>query len=63
MTEAQKRASAKYDAANTTQIHLKLNLTTDADILARLEQASTAEGGKQGYIKELIRADIKSSHG
>lgn len=63
MTEAQKRASAKYDAANTTQIHLKLNLTTDADILARLEQASTAEGGKQGYIKELIRANIKSSHG
>ena len=63
MTDAQRRARAKYDAANTTQLHLKLNLTTDADILARLEQASTAEGGKQGYIKELIRADIKSSHG
>lgn len=63
MTEAQRRARAKYDAANTTQLHLKLNLITDADILARLEQASTAEGGKQGYIKALIRADIKNPHG
>lgn len=63
MTESQRRARAKYDAANTTQLHLKLNLATDRDILARLEQASTAEGGKQGYIKALIRADIKNPHG
>lgn len=51
-------AVKKYDAANTTQIHLKLNLNTDADILARLEQVSKQEGGKQGYIKKLIRQDI-----
>lgn len=57
-SEAQKRAAAKYDAANTTQIHLKLNLTTDADILSRLDQASSQDGGKQGYIKQLIRNDI-----
>lgn len=54
MTEAQKRASAKYDAANTIRISLKLNLTTDADIIRRLEQSCN----KQGYIKELIRKDI-----
>lgn len=59
MTDAQRRASAKYDAANTVQLHLKLNLSTDADILARLDQASAEAGGKQGYIKALIRADIK----
>ena len=51
-------AVRKYDAANTTQIHLKLNLGTDADILARLEQVSKQDGGKQGYIKRLIREDI-----
>lgn len=56
-TEAQKRATAKYDAANTRKILLKLNLNTDADILQRLDEV----GNKQGYIKELIRADMKKS--
>lgn len=53
-TEAQRKAGAKYDAANTIQVHLKLNRQTDADILRRLEEI----GSKQGYIKSLIRADI-----
>ena len=53
-TEAQKRAQAKYDAANTVQIKLKLNKVNDADIIAKLDSVSN----KQGYIKELIRADI-----
>ena len=49
----------KYDKANTTQIRMKLNLRTDADILAKLDSV----GNKQGYIKALIRADIASSEG
>lgn len=53
-TDAQKMASAKYDAANTIQIKLKLNKTTDADIIEQLQ----AQSNKQGYIKELIRNDI-----
>lgn len=53
-TEAQKRAVAKYDAVNTRQIKLKLNLKEDADILAKLDSVSN----KQGYIKELVRGDI-----
>lgn len=57
-SDAQMAASARYDAANTVQVHLKLNRTTDADILDRLQTAAAREGGKQGYIKELIRADI-----
>lgn len=59
-TEAQRRANAKYDAANTVQIHLKLNRKTDADILAWLDEVArvTPVLGKQGYIKSLIRADI-----
>lgn len=55
MTPAQKRAKAKYDQNNTVQIKLKLNLKTDYDILEALERSEN----KQGYIKELIRADLK----
>ena len=56
-SQAQKAASAKYDASHTIQIKLKLNTKTDADILEKLE----AVENKQGYIKELIRADIGES--
>ena len=55
MSEALKKAVAKYDASHTKQIKLKLNLETDKDILERLEKV----GNKQGYIKALIREDIK----
>lgn len=54
MTEAQKRANLKYDAKATTQVKMKLNLKTDADILAKLDSVPS----KQTYIKSLIRADI-----
>lgn len=54
VTEAEKHARIKYDSANTTQIHLKLNKKTDADILEKLGTVVN----KQGYIKDLIRADI-----
>lgn len=52
-----KRAVAKYDAKYTVHIGLKFNKKTDKDILARLDK----EPNKQGYIKKLIRADIKIS--
>lgn len=54
-TEAQIRAQVKYDAANTRQVHLKLNLRTDKDVLEKLDSVPS----KQGYIKSLIRADLK----
>ena len=54
-SDALKKAQAKYDAAHTKQIRLKLNKETDADILRRLDQVDN----KQGYIKELIRADMR----
>ena len=53
-TEAQKRATLKYDAANTTQVHLKLNNKTDADILAYLAQLDNV----QGFIKSAIRCQM-----
>ncbi len=55
-TEAKRRASRKYDDANTRQLHLKLNIKTDADILAQLDR----QDSMQGYIKELIRKDINA---
>lgn len=54
-TEAQIKAQAKYDAENTRQVHLKLNRRTDGDVLEKLDNVPS----KQGYIKELIRADLK----
>ena len=56
-SEAQKRASARYDKIHTKTIILKLNLVTDADVLKRLEEV----GNKQGYIKRLIRDDMEKS--
>lgn len=56
-SEAQKRASAKYDKANTKGIYLKLNRTTDADIIEYLEKADNV----QGLIKDLIRKEIKGT--
>lgn len=55
-SEALKKAVAKYDAAHTKQIKMKLNTTTDADILDKLEKV----GNKQNYIKNLIRKDIQA---
>lgn len=52
---AQAKASAKYDKANTKMKSFKFNLNTDADILARLEALQNA----QGFIKAMIRNNIK----
>lgn len=53
-TAAQRKAVAKYDARNTKQYHLKLNLITDKAIIEQLEKQESI----QGYIKHLIRDDI-----
>lgn len=45
----------KYQKNNTKQIAFRLNFNTDADILDKLEKVENT----QGYIKSLIRADIK----
>ena len=55
--ESKLRANAKYDKQNTTGLYLKLNKNTDIDIIERL----SAQENKQGYIKLLIRDDIKKA--
>lgn len=55
ISDAQKRASIKYDNENTVQVKLKLNKKTDADIIAIL----AAQENVQGFIKKLIRDSQK----
>lgn len=47
-------AAHKYNKANTVQVPIRLNIHTDADIIAQLERVQS----KQGYIKALIRKDM-----
>ena len=54
VSDSKKRSNANYDAGHTRQIKMKLNLKTDREILEWLDSKSN----KQGYIKQLIKADI-----
>ena len=52
-------AQSAYDEWNTTQIKLKLNNKTDADILRWLkEQKYSRATSIQGAIKKLIREEL-----
>ena len=48
---------AKYDSTHCRLFRIKLNLKIDADIIQKL----TEQPSMQGYIKQLIREDIKRS--
>ena len=49
------KSNAKYDAANTVQVHLKLNKKTDKDVIDKLDTVPS----KQTYLKNLVREDLK----
>lgn len=51
--------SYTFDKENTRQLRVKLNKKTDADILELIEKQTNI----QGYIKQLIRADIAAHAG
>ena len=53
-TEAQKRAKERYEAKVKKTYIIKLHKEIDADIIEKLE----AVENRNGYLKELIRADI-----
>ena len=57
-SEAQLRAQAKFDKdpTKTKRVLLKLNRNTDAAIVHKLESVDNM----QGYIKDLIRADLEA---
>lgn len=56
-SESQVRAQARYDAAHTMRISLKLNIHTDQDIIRWLQRQIS----KQGAIKQLIREKIEQA--
>lgn len=54
-SKAQLKAQQKYDKEHTKTFLMKLNKKTDSDIIDKLDNV----GNKQGYIKSLIREDLK----
>ena len=55
VTAAQNAAQLKYDAQNTRQYKVKLNTTTDADLIEYLDGVPN----KQGAIKAALREHIE----
>ncbi len=53
--DSKTKATLKYKKQNIKQMKVDLNRNTDSDIISFLE---TCEN-KQGYIKNLIREDMK----
>jgi hypothetical protein len=51
------RPQDKYNKEKTITVLIRLFKSTDADIIAKLEQ----QENKTGYIKALIRADIEKN--
>ena len=47
----------EHDKLHAKRVYIKLNKDNDADILDWLEQ----QPNKQGYIKQLIRKDMKKT--
>ena len=56
-TQAQIDASNKFNKENTLCVLLRLNFNTDRDVIQKLESVPS----KMGYIKELIRKDMKEN--
>lgn len=55
MEEKKLTPQAKFEKEKCTRVSIKLVNSTDADILAHLAK----QPNKQGFIKALIRADMK----
>ena len=50
-------AQRKYDSANCKFYHLKFNLRTDADVIAKLESVPS----RQDYLRQLVRKDLAAT--
>ena len=57
LTDAKRKTNMDYDRKSTKLIGMKLNKNTDADILAFLAKQENI----QGYLKQLIREDMKKT--
>ena len=57
--DSRTKANLKYKRKNIKQMKLDLNKNTDSDIINFLDQCKN----KQGYIKALIREDMRKTGG
>ncbi len=57
VSEAQRRASRKYDQANTKNYPIKINKKTEKELFDHLESCNNVNG----YVKELIKQDMKNA--
>ena len=57
-SDAKIKANNKFNKANTRMVSLRLNYKTDADIISKLDSVES----KMGYIKSLIRKDLKETN-
>lgn len=57
-TPAQAKATAKYIKERTRTFVMRCNLRTDADIIGHL----SSKDNVAGYLKALVRADIKQQN-
>ena len=57
MAKKHSEAQSKYDKTHCRFYGLKFNLETDSDCIAKLAEVDSM----QGYIKQLIRDDIRRS--
>lgn len=53
-SEANKRANAKYKREKTKAYTFRFSISTDTDVINRIESAPN----KRGYIRSLILSDI-----
>ena len=56
-TEARIAANARYNQEHVKQFKIGLNKSTDADIIAKLEQLKNEKKSQADYVKKLIRKD------
>ena len=57
VSEAQKRNAARYQAANTKMITIRVNKKLEPELLEWLE----SKKNRSGYILDLIRDDMKKN--
>ena len=56
VSDAKKAAKARYDAKTAYKVSLKLNTNTDAELIELLK----SQPNVQGFLKELIRKEMKN---
>ena len=52
-------ANKRYNKKNVLQLKIGLNRKTDADVIEKIQSVDN----KAGYIKKLVRDDIKKEEG